>query len=374
VKQVTVKVVFRKTKGSYVLRWKDSGTHAWREKSAKTTVKKEAEKLAAQLEADLQQGRYVEPSNVSWEDFRLVFEGEKLLSLALKSQQAYRVALDRIERILRPVLLSEVDTPAVSRFQARLRAESLSEATIANYLRHVKSALNWAHELGMLVQVPKIQRPPRARRRRLMKGRPITAEEFDRMLAACDKVRPNDAGKWKSFLQGLWLSGLRLGEALELSWDWEAPLSIDLTGKYPSLMISAEAEKGFRDRRLPITPDFAQYLELWPEAQRLGKVFAVARFGWRLDTVSKAICSIGRRAGIIVNKLQGKFASAHDLRRAFGTRWADKLKPADLRLLMRHQSIDTTLKYYVEQDASELSTRIWLNATGSQPVHFPAFD
>lgn len=367
-KQVTVKVVFRKTKGSYVLRWKDFETHAWREKSAKTASKKEAEKLAAQLEADLQQGRYVEPSKVSWEDFRLAYEGEKLLSLALKSQQAYRVALDRLERILKPERLSEVDTAAMSRFQARLRSDSLSEATIANYLRHVKSALNWAHELGMMVQVPKIQRPARARRQRLMKGRPITAEEFDRMLAACDKVRPNDAGKWKSFLQGLWLSGLRLGEALELSWDWEAPLSVDLTGKYPSLMISAEAEKGFKDRRLPITPDFSEYLELWPGNQREGRVFAVAASGLRLDTVSKIICAIGEKAGVVVNKSQEKFASAHDLRRAFGTRWAAKVTPAILRELMRHASIETTLGYYVEQNADAVAAQIWdiIN-----PTHLP---
>jgi len=90
-----------------------------------------------------------------------------------------------------------------------------------------------------------------------MKGRPITREEFERMLKATDVVRPNDAAIWKGLLEGLWLSGLRLGEALELSWDIDAGISVDLTGKYPCLIISAESEKGFETadfRSLLISP------------------------------------------------------------------------------------------------------------------------
>jgi|GEM_PF-1790003 len=42
-----------------------------------------------------------------------------------------------------------------------------------------------------------------------------------------------------------------------------------------------------------------------------------------------------------------KFASSHDIRRAFGTRWARIVPSGILQQLMRHSSVETTLKYYV---------------------------
>ena len=75
--------------------------------------------------------------------------------------------------------------------------------------------------------------------------------------------------------------------------------------------------------------------------------------------IGRIVSEIGRRAGVVVRKSEGKFASAHDLRRSFGTRWAPKVKPATLQLLMRHRSIETTLKYYVAQDADEIADELW---------------
>ena len=55
--------------------------------------------------------------------------------------------------------------------------------------------------------------------------------------------------------RGLWWSGLRLGEALNLYWDRPDKLCVDLTGSRPMLRIVAELEKGGRDRLLPIAPE-----------------------------------------------------------------------------------------------------------------------
>ena len=44
-----------------------------------------------------------------------------------------------------------------------------------------------------------------------MKSRPITGVEFDRMIEKTPELRPDDAAKWTRYLEGLWLSGLRLG-------------------------------------------------------------------------------------------------------------------------------------------------------------------
>lgn len=375
--QIRVKVVFRQSKGKYVLRWRDPETGADRERSAKTKVRKEAERLAGELRADLRDGRYVKPSKVRWEDFRLRFESEKLPSLAKRTRSSYRTALNAVEKLLRPEKLVEVNAAALSRLQKRLRAEGIKkrksraepgvrESTIAMYLRHIKAALRWARKVGLLVEMPAIDMPKRARKQRQMRGRPITSEEFERMTAACEKERPGDYPVWKAFLEGLWLSGLRLGEGLDLNWEPDAAFSVEVDDKYAFFVIDAEAEKGFEDRRIPMTPDFAEFLLQTPQVDRTGKVFGVARLGIPLDQVSKIVTAIGKRANVVVNKDQGKFASAHDLRRAFGTRWASKLKPVELQQIMRHASIETTLKYYVRQDANTLAASLWNAAVGKQ--------
>ena len=83
----------------------------------------------------------------------------------------------------------------------------------------------------------------------------MTPEEFDRMLAMVGVVtgKPT-AAPWRHLLQGLWLSGLRLGEALALRWRPPGGLVVDFSGRRPVLVIQGEAEKGGRDRVLPITP------------------------------------------------------------------------------------------------------------------------
>src|SRR3954471_772624 len=47
-------------------------------------------------------------------------------------------------------------------------------------------------------------------------------------------------------------------------------------------------------------------------------------------------------------------------------RWASRLKPATLQLLMRHRSIETTMKYYVDQDADEVADELWATHEAAQ--------
>ncbi len=61
----------------------------------------------------------------------------------------------------------------------------------------------------------------------------------------------------------------------------------------------------------------------------------------------------------MVNKAAGKYGSAHDFRRSFGTGWAPRKMPATLQRLMRHGSIETTMEYYVDLDADLLAEDLW---------------
>ena len=350
-------------------------------RSAKTTVRREAERLAAQWEKELCEGKYHAPTNTSWEAFRERFEDEKLSALSQNTAEATSTAFNHLERIINPEMLSALTPAVLSRFQAELRRTGIKETSIATHLRPLRAALSWAVSMRLLPVMPSITMPRKASGRKLMRGRPISHEEFDRMLAAVPLIRPRDAATWQHYLEGLWLSGLRLEESLIFSWDADTPIVVDLSGRRPRLRIYAEADKGGQDRLLPMMPDFAEFLLKTPSVDRQGPVFPIVGLITRQPItpkrVSRIVSAIGEQAGIIVNRMDEKYASAHDLRRSFGTRWASRVKPTSLQLLMRHESIETTLKYYVAQDTDEIAEDLWKehsSAAKAAVAHSPEAD
>ncbi len=107
-----------------------------------------------------------------------------------------------------------------------------------------------------------------------------------------------------------------------------------------------------------MAPEFAEFLESVPEGQRTGFVFnplPLSPRNGRLkpERVSRVISKIGKAAGVKVGEKNGKvkYASAHDLRRAFGFRWAMRVMPPILQQIMRHESIQTTMDFYVGKNA-----------------------
>jgi len=239
-------------------------------KTTGETDEKAAQRVAGEWEKQLQAGAYQAPSKITWAEFRVRYENEHLASLAPRTRLTVRVDLDCLETILAPDRLCKLTSAVMSRFQADLRkpkeitkddkkivVPGMKETTIAKTLRHIKAALRWGERMGMMVKAPSIIMPKRAKGQSMMKGRPVTTEEYERMLMVVPKVRPGDAAAWQRYLTGLWLSGLRLTESLELSWDYEAPFCIDLAGRRPVFRIHGEAQKSGRDEILPMTPDFA---------------------------------------------------------------------------------------------------------------------
>ena len=80
----------------------------------------------------------------------------------------------------------------------------------------------------------------------------------------------------------------------------------------------------------------------------------------------------GRAAVADDDGIKRKYASAHDLRRAFGLRWSGRVTPAVLKQLMQHESIDTTTRYYVGRDAESVS-KILRSAMTRQLCLVPIF-
>ena len=375
-------------------------------RSAKTDNKREAEKLAAKWESQLREGRYTPAINISWEEFRRRYEAEVVPTLKPSTRRAISTAFNNLERLINPKKLRELTEGRLSYYQSAMRnSGDLVEPSIRSYLAHLKAALTWAVDVKLLPLPPKVKFAKRQRGVKMMKGRALAGEEFERMLnhieaglllAAEEKrkvrvkrdrakaTKPqkprSEAAKqadvernklfaraaapgWRRLLIGLKLSGLRLGEALNLSWDDESKILIDLSGKRPMMRIYSEHEKGDQDRMHPITPDFAEMLWATRVEDRTGPVFPLVGRGDQrevgVERASTVIACIGRAAKVVVDKEKGKFASAHDLRRTFGEKWSKVVMPAVLQQLMRHEDITTTMRFYVGKNAEATADAVW---------------
>lgn len=361
-----VRVVKFGDRKHYQLQWNDPVTGKKKTKSSKATTKGAAERAAGELERKLEAGDIVTPGRVTWEQFRNRYESDVLPGKALATQGKVDGVFNLVEKILAPAKLVQLTAERLSHFQAELRRKDRSEASIKSTMAHLKAALRWAARVGLLSKAPPIEMPTRGSER--MRGRPLVAEEFDRMIEAVPKVVPEaDVARCKRLLRGLWLSGLRVSEALALSWEADSGFYVDMSGRRPFLVIAACMEKGNKNRMLPITPDFAAFLAETPEGQRRGKVFAIPRAStgrpYERSGVSHLVADIGQQAGIKVSTHQRtgkvKFASCHDLRRSFGERWAAKVMPQVLMELMRHETIATTMAFYVGKNAERTADAVW---------------
>lgn len=406
--RIPVKHMLPARRTFYVLRWIDPYSGKEREQSTKSKSERVAARMAREKEIEL---CGIDPADdrMTWARFRERYTTEYLSTLADRTIQSFNTAADAFERICRPKFLVDVKSDVLAAFVAKRRTESkqtghaqrerkrkqlgltveeykakrklkddsggatkaVSKSTIAQQLRMLYAALGWAKEMRLISTIPvtRARKPKRgSKNRRLMRGRPITETEFATVCNAAKIVRKGDAADWLFLLGGLWDSGLRLGEACELSYDDSTGFSIDVARRRPVFKIFSEHQKGDRDEMCPVAPEFVTRLRTVPEALRRGRVFSLA-IRYSAEYIGKVVAKIGRRSGIVVDRSKEEFATAQTLRRSFGSRWALKVKAPILQRMMRHQSILTTLEYYVDVDAEDMADEIWGKADTPKSRH-----
>jgi integrase len=313
-------------------------------------TRREAERAAAVWEHEL--ANTAPTTDCSWEVARERFTQQHLAGKNRRTCEAYISCLNAFEKwVGKPARLSLVGPSTLADLVARMRAAKLSHARQSSVLRHLRVFFRWCVRMEYLGRAPdyKMQSAPRGQSK--AKGRPISLREFAAVLRAVRQVvGQRDGRAWRRLLVGLWLSGLRLGEALRLSWD-AGPVRIDLAGEYPSVLWGEGGQKNQQHGLTVIAPDFARWLLRIPLERRRGPVFPLGDSRRpAIDRASRIISAIGEASGIIYPG--GHTPTAHDLRRSFGTRWALRLPPAALCSLMRHASIATTMAYYVDLQAT----------------------
>lgn len=362
--------------------------------STGTRDEDEAEQQKAELEAKLLLGistssgrEKIMGSEMIWSDFR---EQYRTLHLAtVRNSTAFHTEsrLDLAERILKPKTLGDMADPnALQQLQAKLlagdqsrRKKPRSPHTVRGYMGCILATLNWAHLQDWLPTAPKI-RKLKTPKMKVMKGRPITSNEFEAMLNATASVVGDVAAEsWKHVLRGLWTSALRLDELMHVSWDKPGTIRpVWRSGTFPVLEIPAAMQKNDTEENIPLLPWFEALLLQTPKEKRTGWVFRPISLQFKVrrkvsqqrphaDWVGKIISRIGKTAKIEVEPAHertgspAKYASAHDLRRSCGERLRNAgIPPLVICRVMRHSSWETTRKHYapgdVQKDAEILSS------------------
>lgn len=371
-REIRVRVFLRAGRNHYEAQWEDPITGRKRTRTTGCSKRVEAIRFAAKLEQELVLRETEQEAPTTWQGIVERYKSEVLAPLRISTQRKAIGTINKIADLIDPKSVDRLTASVISRFAADLRKESPSEFTVKGHLRELRKLLNWCQSLKWIREVPAIPKRLAAN-----KGRPITTEEFERLLSRLPEVvKPEHVNGWFRMLVGLWWSGLRLSDALQLHWT-NLPVAVELGERRAWLRVAVRGDKANQSRLVPVAPEFEMMLRATPEADRYGLVFdpRTSR-GCSPDQVkaSKIIAKAGRLAGIKVGETtRGKLrhASAHDLRRSFGDRWARRqITPAELKELMRHASLQTTLEFYALPDAEKTATAAHAATNGATATDF----
>jgi len=319
-------------------------------RSAKTTQLKEAMKAAAAWEAELEQGIYTR--RMTWEQLSVRFADEYLPRLKANSRSTMRATLTAFGKFVEPQAgISAITGSTISQWTARLRQSGLRESTIARHLRCLKCVLNWAVSTELMARRPSITMPAGGSKKRFLKGRALTEADFTLLCQTADRINPT----FTPLLNLLWLSGLRISEAYRLSFD-TGPNQVDLANR--RFVFLAAGQKSGHDETIPLLPELHDWLASLGRTSGPVVRPLVGGKPVTLDTTKRQISAIGAASGLVTGSETGKHVTAHDLRRSFGTRWALRVHPLVLKKLMRHETLDTTLRFYVHLDDSQIADAI----------------
>lgn len=356
-------------------------------------------KILLGLDPLARKGKVFSPE-MDWQDFREEYRALHLQSLRKNTAEDAESRLDIAERIVNPKTLGDLAQSAtLQNLKSRLlvgeharRGKPRSPHTVRGYMKSILAALNWAYDQDWLDTRPKLPRIKTSKNP--MKGRPITEEEFQRMIDVTSSVvGEKAAASWKFVLRGLWESALRIEELMHVSWDTPRTIRpIWKEGEYPVLEIPASMQKNDTHEKIPILPGLEALFQEIPLAERTGWVFAPMSLQLRLgrnirhrrpaaEWVGKVISRIGKAAEVIVEPADettgrsAKFASAHDLRRSCGERLRNaNVPPLIISRVMRHSSWETTQKHYAPGDvqkAAETLSKLLIpepEATATEPA------
>ena len=228
------------------------------------------------------------PTGKSWQEavdnYRAKFKGRSIVHVVSRLGLAERIFENQRQAKGQSsgISLQEALTDdGIEYLQERLlageecRYKSRSPTTVNSIVRNVMTFARYCKRKKWITQIPELERVQNDEYDDAMKGRPITTEEFERMLAVVPKVvGEGPAESWRFTLRVLWESAFRVGDVMDFSWDDPGhiyPKWPHRQGLHPTLAIP-KTQKNGKEQQIPMLPGLARLLQRVPEDRRVAWV------------------------------------------------------------------------------------------------------
>lgn len=247
-----------------------------------------------------------------------------------------------------------ISDEAIDRDVSRFTSESrdVSKSTILTYLRHYSVFANYCLRKEWIGRFPEKLRTERKVTTRLIKKRHVVVFEKWEFDAMTNYFSATDV-EFTLLLLMLWHTGGRIAETLRLTWS-----QIDMKQRrirYSNKINQAD------DDYIPVSSAVESILK---QIKALRSAPTTKVFRWEVSSHSR-LC---RRLNDAMKKLgiekQGR--GFHAIRRTFATNLIDSdVSLADVKDLMRHKDITTTLEHYKAKHGRRLESILESNIVHS---------
>lgn len=268
------------------------------------------------------------------------------------------VTVDGLQEVLSRLSAEDPD-PTKRRRGRRPKGGTLSNGRLNHYRAHWKALVKWAHRTGRLDTDPLASMNRwRTEGEETMHRLALRVDEFDRLLRStmargASSERRAGTGMDRAMAYLLAAStGMRLGEVASVTVG-----AFTLDGELAKVELRARSAKNRRSVRQPILPDAVEHLRRW----LAGRPRDERPFAWLRDVeAALMIRDDARAAGVRTTDEDGRVLDFHALRHSYGT-WLTTVldvRPKEAQKLMRHSTMDLTMKLYTHLDDSDLRRRI----------------
>jgi len=312
---------------------------------------------------DVRDGNEDQPPAISLSEFRKEHAEVMKGNLAPSTLQLQLTAIDLLaDRVGGERPLQRISTRDIERFRAKRLEKGLSAASANREIQSLKRVFNLAALRGYLRagENPCVALPMK----RVARERPpyCSPEEFQ---AVC-RFAPD--ALWRAFLVALYTTGLRLREAMNLTWkdvDFQTG-QLHVTRKVAHGYIQPWQPKDHEMRSVPLPEQAVALLAAWQSSAPEGCPYVFmdgARWGFYRRRVDSCQWQSGKD---LVNNQLRRFKTIcrhagvgpytlHDLRRSCITNWARHLPIHVVQQLAGHSDITTTQMYYLSVHEEDLA-------------------
>ena len=309
--------------------WREGGKKRSR---AMSPTKSEADRKLVDLNEEIAARRYGHKNvRISWATFKAKYLSYSLTNKKPASHDRDKRAILALERFKIPAWVSDLNPDILEDFKSARKAAGIQPGTINRDLGVLKNMLTRAKKLGFSRGIERGAVPAL----KVPENRPrwFTAEEFDRLVEAC-----NDLFERTMVHLGVY-TGFRREEICRLQWqdvdfDRKVVLVVGRDGWTP---------KDYEAREVPLWPQNEQVLLEWRRKIKGGgdMTYILPTSAWRSE--GPTLSSYFRR---IMANAEVTDASFHTMRHTFATWLVNAgVDPYRISKWLGHASIKTTEIY-----------------------------